>query len=67
MLLFKSPYLHSKDPRSFMLPVIIGSLTVDKALLDHGASLNLMPLSMLKRFGDVEVQPPRMTLQLADS
>jgi len=50
-----------------MLPVIIGSLTVDKALLDHGASLNLMPLSMLKRFGDVEVQPPRMTLQLADS
>nr|KYP31504.1 hypothetical protein KK1_048149 [Cajanus cajan] len=30
------------------------------------ASINLMPLSMLQRIGDVEVKPTRMTLQLAD-
>ena len=31
----------------------IGNLTVGKALLDLGASTNLMPLSMLKIIGDV--------------
>jgi len=54
------------DPGSFTLPVTIGNLTVGKALLDLGASINLIPLSMLKKIGDVEVRPTRMTLQLAD-
>ena len=45
----------SKDPRSFTIPVTIGALPVGKALLDLGASINLMPLSMLKRIGDLEV------------
>jgi len=56
----------SKDPGSFTLPVIIRNFTVAKALLDLGASINLMPLSMLKKIGDVEIFPTRMTLQLAD-
>nr|KYP32882.1 Retrovirus-related Pol polyprotein from transposon 17.6 [Cajanus cajan] len=56
----------SKDPSSFTLPVTIGSLAIGKALLDLGASINLMPLSMLQRIGDLEVKPTRMTLQLAD-
>jgi len=56
----------SRDPRSFTLPVTIGNLTVGKALLDLGASINLIPLSTLKKIGDVEVKPTRMTLQLAD-
>ena len=56
----------STDPGSFTLPVTIGNLTVGKALLDLGASINLIPLSMLKKIGDVEVKPTRMTLQLAD-
>ncbi|XP_068497846.1 uncharacterized protein [Phaseolus vulgaris] len=56
----------SRDPGSCTLPVTIGNLTVEKALLDLGASINLMPLSMLKKIGDVEVKPTRMTLQLAD-
>ena len=56
----------SKDPGSFTIPVTIGTLPVGKALLDLGASINLMPLSMLKRIGDLEVRPTRMTLQLAD-
>ncbi|XP_068475201.1 uncharacterized protein [Phaseolus vulgaris] len=52
----------SRDPGSFTLPVTIGNLTVGKALLDLGASINLMPLSMLKKIGDVKVKPTRMTL-----
>ncbi|XP_020203266.1 uncharacterized protein LOC109788842 [Cajanus cajan] len=56
----------SKDPGSFTLPVTIGSLAIGNSLLDLGASINLMPLSMLQRIGDLEVKPTRMTLQLAD-
>jgi len=56
----------SKDPGSFTIPITIETLPMGKALLDLGASINLMPLSMLKRIGDMEVRPTRMTLQLAD-
>nr|KYP65343.1 hypothetical protein KK1_011576 [Cajanus cajan] len=56
----------SRDPGSFTLPVTIGNVSVGKALLDLGASISLMPLSMLQRIGEVEVRPTRMTLQLAD-
>jgi len=56
----------SRDPGSFTLPITIGNLTVGRALLDHGASINLIPLFMLKKIGEVEVRPTRMTLQLAD-
>ncbi|XP_020208323.1 uncharacterized protein LOC109793275 [Cajanus cajan] len=56
----------SRDPGSFTLPVTIGNLSVGKALLDLGASINLMPLSMLQRIGGGGVGPTRMTLQLAD-
>ncbi|XP_020233010.1 uncharacterized protein LOC109813258 [Cajanus cajan] len=56
----------SKDPGSFTLPVTIRSLAIGKALLDLGASINLTPLSMLQRVGDLEVKPTLMTLQLAD-
>jgi len=52
------------DPGSFTLPVAIRDLIVEKALLDLGASINLMPLSMLKKIGDIDLQPPRMTLEL---
>jgi len=39
----------SCDPGSFTLPIIVGNLYGGKALLDLGASINLIPLSMLKR------------------
>jgi len=51
-----------RDPESFTLPVTIENLTVERALWDLGASINLIPLSMLKKIGDVEVRPIRMTL-----
>ena len=58
--------MKAKDPGSFTIPVTIGSLPVGKALLDLGASINLMPLSMVKRIRTLEVKPTRMILQLAN-
>ncbi|XP_014517235.1 uncharacterized protein LOC106774703 [Vigna radiata var. radiata] len=37
-----------------------------KALVDLGASINLMPLSMLKKIGGLEVKPTKAILQMAD-
>jgi len=55
-----------KDPKSFNLLVFIGVLSVDNALQDLGASINLIPLEMLKKIGDLEIKPTKMTLKLAD-
>jgi len=41
--------LKSKDPGSFNLPMSIDALSMDKALLDFGASINLISLAMLKK------------------
>ncbi|XP_020961146.1 uncharacterized protein LOC110263724 [Arachis ipaensis] len=55
-----------KYPGSFFLPCTIGNMSIDKALCDLGSSINLMPLSMMRRLSIEEVKPTRMTLQLAD-
>ena len=55
-----------KDLGSVTIPCSIGEVTVGKALIDLGASINLMPLSMCRRLGELEIMPTRMTLQLAD-
>ncbi|XP_014503119.1 uncharacterized protein LOC106763443 [Vigna radiata var. radiata] len=55
-----------QDPGSFTIPCTIGELDVGKALIDLGASINLMSLSMFKKLSGVEIRPTRMVLQLAD-
>ncbi|KAJ8762772.1 hypothetical protein K2173_022901 [Erythroxylum novogranatense] len=55
-----------KDPRSFTIPCVIGDLNIDKALMDLGASINLMPLSVLRKLGLTEPKPTTISLQLAD-
>ncbi|XP_006586472.1 uncharacterized protein [Glycine max] len=55
-----------KDPGSVTIPCSIGEVSVGKALIDLGASINLMPLSICRRLGEIEIMPTRMTLQLAD-
>ena len=55
-----------KDPGAFTLPCSIGPVEVGKALCDLGSSINLMPLSMMKKLGCGEPKPTRMTLTLAD-
>ena len=37
-----------KDPRSFTIPYTIGNCHFDKVLCDLGASINLMPLSIMQ-------------------
>jgi len=51
-----------KDPGSVTIPCSIGEVSVGKALIDLGASINLMPLSMCRRLGELEIMPTRMTL-----
>nr|XP_025678649.1 uncharacterized protein LOC112778556 [Arachis hypogaea] len=55
-----------KDPGSFILSCTIGNRILDKALCDLGASINLMPLSLMKKLAIEEVKPTRMSLQMAD-
>ncbi|XP_028196610.1 uncharacterized protein LOC114381535 [Glycine soja] len=58
--------LKLKDPGSVTIPCSIGEVAVVKALIDLGANINLMPLSMCRRLGELEIMSTRMTLQLAD-
>ena len=55
-----------KDPGVVTILCSIGEVAVEKALTDLGASINLMPLSMCRGHGEIEIMPTRMTLQLAD-
>ena len=54
-----------KDPGSPTISVNIGACT-DKALLDLGASVNLLPYSVYKQLGLGELKPTNITLSLAD-
>ena len=55
-----------KDPGSPTISVNIGGTCIDKALLDLGASVNLLPYSMYKRLVLGELKPTNITLSLAD-
>ena len=55
-----------KDPRSPTISVNIGGTCIDKALLDLGASVNLLPYLVYKQLGLGELKPINITLFLAD-
>ena len=55
-----------KDPGSPTISVKIGGTSIDKALLDLGASVNLLPYSVYKQLGLGELKPTNITLSLAD-
>ena len=55
-----------KDPRSFTIPCVIGEFEFQKALCDSGASINLMPLSVVRKLSLGELTPTTVTLQMAD-
>ena len=58
--------LKYKDLGSPTISVNIGGTCIDKALLDLGASGNLLPYSMYKQLGLGELKPTNITLSLAD-
>ncbi|XP_061351537.1 uncharacterized protein LOC133296548 [Gastrolobium bilobum] len=51
---------------SFSIPCTIGKVEVDNVLCDLGASINVMPLSLMKKLGITKVKPTRTIVQLAD-
>ncbi|XP_017604813.1 uncharacterized protein LOC108451659 [Gossypium arboreum] len=55
-----------KDLGSFNIPYSIENYYVGKALCDLGASINLMPMSILKKLGLGNARPTTVTLQLVD-
>ena len=55
-----------KDPGCPTISVNIGGFSVEKALLDLGASVNLLPYSMYQQLGLGELKPTSITLSLAD-
>ncbi|RVW21273.1 Retrovirus-related Pol polyprotein from transposon 17.6 [Vitis vinifera] len=57
----KSP-LKYKDPGCPTISVMIGGKVVEKALLDLGASVNLLPYSVYKQLGLGELKPTSITI-----
>ncbi|KAL6340453.1 hypothetical protein AAG906_006117 [Vitis piasezkii] len=55
-----------KDPSCPTISVMIGGIVVEKALLDLGANVNLLPYSIYKQLGLGELKPISITLSLAD-
>ena len=58
----KSLLMKIQDLGSFTIPRTIGNYEFGRALCDSGASINLMPLSVLKRLSFGELTPTTMTL-----
>ena len=55
-----------KDPGCPTISVNIRGTCVEKALLDLGASVNLLPYSVYKQLGLGELKPTSITLSLVD-
>ncbi|XP_014632526.1 uncharacterized protein [Glycine max] len=45
------------DPGSVTIPCSIGEVAIGKALIDLGANINLMLLSMCQKLGELEIMP----------
>jgi hypothetical protein len=58
--------LKYKDPGCLTITCMIGFSQIERALLDLGASVNLLPYSVYLQLRLGEVKPTSMTLQLAD-
>ena len=55
-----------KDPGAPIIFCVIGDHHIEKAFLDLGASVNLLPSSVYELFRFEELKPTSVTLQLAD-
>ena len=62
----KSLPLKMHDPGSFTIPCTLGNFEFMKPLCDSGASINLMPLSIVKRLSLGEFSSTTMTPQMED-
>ncbi|XP_074315658.1 uncharacterized protein LOC141651865 [Silene latifolia] len=53
-----------EDPGSFSIPCTIGTVHIERALCDLGASISLMPLNIFKKLKGFELSPTRVSLHL---
>ena len=62
------PYIPEKckDPGTFCIPCIIGNNKFENAMLDLGASINVMPLSIFNSLSLGPLQPTGVVIQLAN-
>ena len=55
-----------KEPSCPTISCVIGNSKIEKALLDLGASVNLLPSSVYEQLGLGELKPTSIILQLAN-
>ncbi|GKC25872.1 retrovirus-related pol polyprotein from transposon TNT 1-94 [Tanacetum coccineum] len=55
-----------KNLRSFTLPYFVHNVCFDKALVDLGASVSVIPISTYTNLGLGDLVPTRLTIELAD-
>ncbi|XP_073121145.1 uncharacterized protein [Henckelia pumila] len=55
-----------KDPGMFTMPCVIGNLKIERAMLDLGASINVMPYSIYCALNLGPLKETRVVIQLAD-
>ncbi|KAL4350380.1 hypothetical protein AHAS_Ahas10G0136200 [Arachis hypogaea] len=48
-----------KDPGNFQIPCVIGEITVENALCDLGASINLKSVAMMRKMKIEEAKPTK--------
>ncbi|GKE89048.1 zf-CCHC domain-containing protein, partial [Tanacetum coccineum] len=65
-VLLNKIHLKERDPWSFTIPCAIGKLVIDKAFVDLGASISLMPYFMFVRLDLGDLKPIRMYIELAN-
>ena len=50
-----------KDPRSIIIPCVVGKFSISIALCDLGASVTIMPLSLYKKLNIGEPKPTNIS------
>ena len=55
-----------KDPGTPTISCTIGNILIERALLDLGASVNILPGYLYDQFGIGELKPSPISLQFAD-
>lgn len=49
-----------------MLPISIGDVEFENSLIDLGANVNVIPLLVVRKFGDLRIEQTMRTLQMVD-
>ncbi|XP_020986414.1 uncharacterized protein LOC110275143 [Arachis duranensis] len=65
-LIQKNLPIKKKDLGSFYIPYAIGDTMIDRGFCDIGESINLVPLSLMRKLQINELKYTNITLQLAD-